>query len=177
MTEGSASLNVLQQLEDGRINVEEALKRLGEPVDGSSAAMSAARRSSSWWLIPLAIGVVFLGTGGWLGSLGGAWWILAVPLLFLGIVVTVLAAASSQSPWIFVRVRSSGRSRARVWIPLPIRAVAWSIEMARPWLPALTATSIDEVLVSLERELGGERDLIIEVDEGGDGERVRVTFE
>jgi hypothetical protein len=49
--------------------------------------------------------------------------------------------------------------------------------MARPWLPNLTASSIDEVLLSLERELGQERDLIIEVDEAGEGERVRVSFE
>jgi hypothetical protein len=44
-------------------------------------------------------------------------------------------------------------------------------------MPPLAATSVDELLLSLEDELGSERDLIIEVDESGDGERVRVSFE
>lgn len=177
MTETSASLDVLQQLEEGRIDVDEALRRLGNEPPAAPPGESAARRSRTWWLIPLAIGMSFLGAGGWFGSQGGAWWILGVPLLFLGIVVTVLAAASSQSPWAFVRIRSAGSPGARLWIPIPIRAAVWAVQFARPWMPPLAATSVDELLLSLEDELGSERDLIIEVDESGDGERVRVSFE
>jgi len=174
MAEDGTHLNVLQQLEDGSIDVDEALRRLEEPL---APVAPAPRRSQSWWLIPLAVGMAFLGGGGLLASLGGAWWILAVPLLVIGTGVTVLAAVSGSSPWIFIRVRPPGGRQLRVWIPIPVRAAAWGIEFARPWVPSLAATVVDEVLVTLERELGSGQDLVIDVDEAGDGERVRVSFE
>ena len=177
MTETGASLNVLQQLEEGRIDVDEALRRLEEAPAAAILGESARRRSRTWWLIPLAIGMAFLGAGGWLASQGGGWWVLALPLLLLGIVVTVLAAASSQSPWAYVRIRPAGSPQTRLWIPVPIRAAIWAVQFARPWMPPLAATSVDELLLSLEDELGSQRDLVIEVDESGDGERVRVSFE
>jgi hypothetical protein len=177
MTESSPSLNVLQQLEEGHIDVDEALRRLDGAPAPTPPGASTARGARTWWLIPLAIGMAFLGAGGWLASQGGGWWILAVPLLFIGIVVTVLAAASSQSPWAFVRVRPAASPQTRIWIPIPIRAAVWAVQIARPWIPPLAATSVDELLLSLEGELGSERDLIIEVDESGEGERVRVSYE
>jgi len=177
MTDSRASLNVLQQLEEGRIDVEEALRRLDEVPAAVPGGEPAARHSRTWWLIPLAIGMTFLGAWGWLGSHGGGWLILGAPLLFLGILVTVLAAAGSQSPWAHVRIRPAGSPGTRLWIPIPIRAAVWAVQLARPWMPPLAATSVDELLLSLEGELGSERDLIIEVDESGEGERVRVSFE
>jgi len=174
MTEDNGHLNVLQQLEAGRIDVEEALRRLDEPSAPTAPAM---RRSQSWWLIPLAVGMAVLGGGGLLASRGGAWWILAVPLMVVGIVLTVLAAASSNSPWIFIRVRPAGGRTMRVWVPIPLRAAVWGIEFARPWVPSLAATVVDDVLLTLERELGSERNLVIDVDEAGYGERVRVSYE
>lgn len=177
MTEGNANLDVLQQLEDGRIDLEEAVRRLEQAPATRSTPTRGERHPQAWWLIPLAIGMALLGAGGWSASAGGAWWILAVPLLLIGSLLTVLAAARSQSPWVYLRVRQAGRGRARVWIPIPIRAAVWALQIARPWVPALNATGVDEVLQSLEQELGAEGDLVIEVDESGDDERVRVSFE
>lgn len=177
MTEDNANLDVLQQLEDGRIDIEEALRRLDEAPASRAAPPRGERRSHAWWLVPLAIGMAFLGAGGWSASVGGAWWILAVPLLLIGILLTILAAASSQPPWVFVRVRRAGRSQARVWIPIPIRAAGWALQIARPWVPPPAASGMTDVLRSLEDELGAGRDLVIDVDESGDEEHVRVSFE
>jgi hypothetical protein len=174
MNEDKSQLDVLQELEDGRIDVQEALRRLEKPT---ASPTSTARRSRNWWLIPLAPGMAFLGGGGWLASLGGWWWALGVPLLLLGTLLTVLASASSHSPWIFVRVRHRGGRPVQVWVPIPVRAAAWTIKMARPWAHGLDTTSIDELLLTLEGELGSERDLVIDVDDGFGGERVRVDFE
>jgi hypothetical protein len=174
MTEDKSQLGVLQELEEGRIDVREAVRRLEEPTVPTTGG---ARRSRNWWLIPLAFGMAFLGGGGWLGSLGGWWWLLAVPLLLVGTLLTVLASASSTSPWIFVRVRHRGGRPVHVWVPIPVRAAAWAIKMARPWVPGLDTTAIDELLMTLEGELGSERDLVIEVDDGYGDERVRVDFE
>ena len=174
MSETNSQLGVLQELEEGRIDIQEAVRRLEEPP---APRMSKTRRSRSWWLIPLAAGMAFLGAGGWLGSLGGWWWVPAVPLLTLGTLLTILASASSTSPWIFVRVRNASSRPLHVWIPIPVRAAAWMIKMARPWAHGLDTTSIDELLLTLEGELGSERDLVIDVDAGAGGERVRVDFE
>lgn len=45
MTETGASLNVLQQLEEGRIDVDEALRRLEEAPAAAPPGEPAARRS------------------------------------------------------------------------------------------------------------------------------------
>jgi len=171
MTADKSELGVLQALEDGRIGVQEAIRRL------ESAPLRQPRRSQGWWLIPLAVGMAFLGGGGVLASLGSWWWLAAIPLLLLGTLLTVLAAGSSTSAWIFVRVREGGRRAKRVSIPIPVRIAAWGVQIARPWVRGMDMTVVDELLLTLERELGSERDLVIDVDDVAGGERVRVDFE
>lgn len=174
MSEDESQLGLLQELEEGRINVHEAIRRLEEPPVSRA---SKPRRSQSRWLIPLAAGMAFLGAGGTLGSLGGWWWSLAVPLLLLGTLLTVLASASSTSPWVLVRVRNRDSRPLHLWIPIPVRAAAWMIQIARPWAHGLDRTSIDELLLTLEAELGPDRDLVIDVADMAGGEHVRVNLE
>lgn len=174
MSEDRSDLGILQALEDGRIDVYEAVRRLeAEPV----GPPRAARPFRSWWLILLGAGMVFLGGGGMLASWRGWWWLAAVPLLLLGTLLAILAAAASTSPWILVRVRDHGRRSRRVWIPIPVRVAAWGVHFARPWARGMNATALGEVLLALERDLGSDRDLVIDVDDTGDGERVRVDVE
>jgi hypothetical protein len=174
MTADKSQLGVLQALEDGRIDVQEAVRRL---EDQPARRASKERRSQGWWLIPLVVGMAFLGGGGFLASLGGWWWVLAIPLLLLGTLLVVLAAGSSTSPWIFVRVREDSLRPVRVWVPVPVRAAAWGIRIARPWVRGMDMTAVDELLLTLERELGSDRDLVIDVDDVAGSERVRVDFE
>ena len=174
MSEDGSQLGVLQELEEGRIDVHEAIRRLEEPP---VSRPSKSRRSQRLWLIPLAAGMAFLGAGGTLGSLGGWWWSLAVPLLLLGTLLTVLASASSTSPWVLVRVRNRDSRPLHLWIPIPVRAAAWMIQIARPWAHGLDRTSIDELLLTLEAELGSDRDLVIDVADVAGGEHVRVNLE
>mgnify|MGYP001571986481 CR=1 FL=1 len=174
MTDDKSELGVLQALEDGRIDVQEAVRRL-EAVPTRQAGK--ARRTQGWWLIPLAVGMAFLGGGGALASLGGWWWLAAIPLLLLGTLLTVLAAGSSTSPWILVRVREGGDRPVRVWVPVPVRVAAWGVQIARPWVHGMDMTALDELLLTLESELGSEHDLVIDVDDVAGGERVRVDFE
>ncbi len=174
MSDDETQLGVLQELEEGRIDVQEAVRRLEEPPVPRA---SKPRRSQSWWLIPLAAGMAFLGGGGWLGSLGGWWWLLAVPLLLLGTLLTVLASATSTSPWVVVRVRNRNNRPLQLWVPIPVRAAGWMIKIARPWAHGLDTTSIDELLLTLEAELASDRDLVIDVADVAGGEHVRVNFE
>ena len=174
MSEDGSQLGVLQELEEGRIDVSEAIRRLEEPP---VSRVRKPRRSQSWWLIPLAAGMAFLGAGGTLGSLGGWWWLLAVPLLLVGTLLTVLASASSTSPWVLVRVRNTDSRPLHLWIPIPVRAAAWMVKIARPWAHGLDRTSIDELLLTPEAELGSDRDLVIDVADVAGGEHVPVNLE
>ncbi len=174
MSEEGTQLGVLQELEEGRIDVPEAIRRLEEPP---MSRASKPRRSQTWWLIPLAAGMAFLGAGGTLGSLGGWWWLLAVPLLLLGTLLSVLALASSTSPWVLVRVHNRDSRPLHLWIPFPVRAAAWMIKIVRPWVHGLDVTSIDELLLTLEAEMGSDRDLVIDVADVAGGEHVRVNLE
>jgi hypothetical protein len=169
MSEERSQLGVLQALEDGHIDVQEAVRRL------ESTSVGKARRSQRWWLIPLAAGMVFLGGGGLLGAQGGWWWLGAVPLLLIGTLLTVLAASSSTSSWIRVHVREGRQRPVNVWIP--VRIAAWGVQIARPWVRGMDMTAIDELLLTLERELGSDHDLVIDVDDLTGSERVRVDFE
>jgi len=168
MSDDRSEMGVLQALEDGRIDVQEAVRRLeaGKP-----------RRSEWWWLIPLGVGMAFLGGGGALGSLGGWWWLAGAPLLLLGTLLTIVAAATSASPWIFVRVREGSGRPKRIWVPVPVRAAAWGVRIARPWVHGMDMSAVDELLETLERELGGDHDLVIDVDDVAGVERVQVDFE
>ena len=174
MTTDKSQLGVLQTLEDGRIDVQEAVRRL---ESAPARAADKTRRSQGWWLIPLAVGMAFLGAGGFLASSGNWWWLAAIPLLLLGTLLTILAAGSSTSPWIFVRIREGKGHAARVWVPIPVRVAAWGVQIARPWVHGMDMTAVDELLLTLERELGSDRDLVIDVDDVAGGERVRVDFE
>jgi hypothetical protein len=174
MTPEKSQLEVLEALEEGRIDVQEAVRRL---ESAPARAADKPRRSQGWWLVPLAVGMAFLGGGGFLGSLGSWWWLAAIPLLLLGTLLTVLAAVSNSSPWIFVRVREGGRRAKRVWVPIPVRIAAWGVQFARPWVRGLDMTGVDELVLTLERELGSDHDLVIDVDDVAGGERVRVDFE
>jgi hypothetical protein len=171
MTDDQSQLGVLQALEDGRIDVQEAVRRL------ESVPARRLRRSQGWWLIPLGAGMAFLGGGGMLASLGSWWWLAAIPLLLIGTLLTILAAGSRTSPWIFIRVRGAGRRPVRVLVPVPVRVAAWGVQIARPWARGMDMTALDELLLTLERELVSEHNLVIDVDDVAGSERVRVDFE
>lgn len=168
MSEDRSEWGVLQALEDGRIDVQEAVRRL---------EAGKTRRSERWWLIPLGVGMAFLGGGGMLGSLGGWWWLAAAPLLLLGTILTIAAAATSTSPWVLVRVREGDGRPKRIWLPIPVRAASWGVQIARPWVRGIDMSAVDELLETLEQELDADRDLVIDVDDVAGSERVRVDFE
>jgi hypothetical protein len=174
MTADRSQLGVLQALEEGQIDVQEAVRQL---ESAPAREGGKARGSQGWWLIPLAVGMALLGGGGFLGSLGGWWWLVAIPLLLVGTLLTVLAAASNSSSWIFIHVREGGERAKRVRIPIPVRIAAWGVQFARPWVRGMDTTAVNGLLLALERELGSDHDLVIDVDDSAGGKRVRVDFE
>jgi hypothetical protein len=179
--------DILQQLETGEIDVEEAVRRL-EDEDSPPASMEQPPTDTSgfeppsrwqlWWLIPLMAGLVMLVGGYWLGTLGGAWWICAAPTLLLGLIVVTLAAVSTSAPWVHVRVRGNEEgtgSNVRVSLPLPLGLTSFVLRnFGHLASDKLDKTMVDEILVALEGSFKGGDPIIIEVDDDESGEKVEV---
>lgn len=172
-------MEVLDELEGGRIDAAEALRRLeagpSEPEDAPPAGVGRGRRA--WWLVPFCIGLGLTALGGWLAALGGGWWFGAVPLLLIGIPLMALGAISRTSPWVHVRIRSREGSRPRrivISLPIPLRPVAWVFRTFRPWIHGLDDTAIDELILTLDGNVSPESPLYVHVDDEEDGEQIEV---
>jgi MFS family permease len=180
MGEGEEPMEILDQLERGRIGVAEALRLLEEQPAEASSEQARRRPERAWgwlWLISFASGLVLTVLGGWLASLGGWWWL--GPALLIGLPVMTVAAVSRDSAWFHLSVqhtRRHGPRRVAIHLPLPVNAAAWILRLAGPWIPRLDRTTIDELLVALEGSVSASRPITIEVDDDGSGERVQVNL-
>jgi len=169
---------ILNDLEAGRIDVGRALEQLGESAEAAEVAptVPAARGWRDWWLVPLAASLALTALGGWAASRQGWWWLLAFPALLVGIFGLVASVISRGSPWVHVRVRSRRPSgdRFSISLPVPVRLVAWGLQIAGPWVPGLDRTSVDDLLMALDGNITEESPLYVLVDDDEDGERVEV---
>lgn len=141
---------------------------------------SLARRL---WQIPLWIGVVVivLSAAGMYGLMQAGhmnfWFYCLIAPLLLGLLVLVAAVGSRQARWIFVDVQQKpGEKPQRIFLgfPLPLKLTAWFLRTFGHKINDLKKTSVDEVIQVIETGLSGDEPLIVNVDEGEDGERVKV---
>lgn len=141
---------------------------------------SAARRL---WQIPLwiGVGVTVLSAAGMYWIMQGAgtnFWLycLTLPLL-LGVGIIAAAVGSQKARWIFVDVQQKpGDHPQRIFLgfPMPLKLTAWFLRNFGHYIPSLEKTNIDEVIQVVETGFSSDEPLIVNVDEGDEGERVRV---
>jgi hypothetical protein len=101
---------------------------------------------------------------------------LSIPLL-LGVLLIVAAVRSRKARWLFVDVHQKpGDKPARIFLgfPLPLKLAAWFLRTFGRYIPTLGKTNVDEVIQVIETGFTGEAPLVVNVDEGDDGERVQV---
>jgi hypothetical protein len=135
------------------------------------------------WQIPLWIGIAVtiasaLGMYAILRGPGLNFWFyfLLLPLL-LGVALTAVAVGSRQARWIYVDVHQKpGEHPERIFLgfPLPLKFTAWILRTFGPWIPQLRRTNMDEVIQVIESGFSGNEPVIVNVDEGEGGERVKV---
>lgn len=174
-------VDVLSQLEKGAIDVDQAIQRLsgeGErPTNVESVAPQVPRRWRAWWLVPFSIGIGLTVAGAGVATVGGWWWLCAGPLLLLGIPLFTLAAATSSSPWVHVRVDTGQESwprRIAISLPIPLRLTAWILRTFGSNIKGLDETGFDELLLALDEGVLSESPIYVEVYEGESGEKVEV---
>ena len=135
------------------------------------------------WQIPLWIGVAViilsaLGMYGILQGPGMNFWFycLTFPLL-LGVLLMVAAVGSRRARWLFVDVQQKpGEKPERIFLgfPLPLKLTAWFFRTFGNKIDGLKETNVDEIVSIVETGFTGEEPLVVNVDEGEDGERVKV---
>lgn len=180
MDNDKKTVDVLNQLDEGVIDVDEAIRQLSEEEQVSQVEEERpeiARRLNAWWLIPFSIGLGLTAAGAGIATLGGWWWLCAGPLLLLGIPLMTLAAATSRSPWVHVRLNTGQDKwprRIAISLPLPIRFTARILQFLGPKYKGLDQTAIDELLLALNEGVLSDELIYVEVDEGETGEKVQV---
>ena len=183
MTQSDAErLKVLEQLESGELNFDQALGELiGAAKESSSVEASAApptkRRWNIWWLLPFYFGVVAIGGGIVLGFQGGGWWLLAAPLLLAGIALTLLALASTRSPWLHVRIHNPERNWPKtigISIPVPFRFAAWAIRAFGSLIPNVNEQAVAELLLAFELGRMIDEPLNMELNDPDSATRVEI---
>jgi len=121
----------------------------------------------------------------------------------LGVLGVMLGWWLQQARWLYVRVRQHDgppkklqrgtepvsssflpkEKRVGFWptnitiaFPLPLGLVAWGLRIAQPFVPQLKDAGVDDLFLAMQDELRDGHPLIVEIDEGEDGEQVQVYF-
>jgi hypothetical protein len=140
-------------------------------------------RVRSFWEIPLAVGVLItVLTAYWLYTLVSAsnfgFWFYCAWLPFLiGIAVIALGAGWQKARWLFVRVEQKPGERPQRIVfgfPIPFRFMGWFTRTFGHRIRGLDKTNLDEILEAFDQTTTSDTPLVINVDEGDDGERVQV---
>lgn len=179
MTQSEAErLKVLERLESGELNFDQALSELnGVPPAEDASSPAATRRWRYSWLLPFYFGVLAMGLGIVVAYQGGWWWLLGAPLLLSGAVLTILALASRRSPWLHVRIHNPSRTWPKtigISIPVPVRFAAWSVRTIGPFIPNLDEQAMAEMLLAFELGRRIDEPLHVEIDDSDSGQRVEI---
>ena len=179
----------LSKLEAGEIDVSEAIRIIEH--EGASGTESSPEPDSygesmgpstekwrSWWLLIPATGFVVTAFGGWLGTIGGWWWLCAGPSLLVGILILLFGLVTQNAPWLHIRVDTGQETwprRIALSFPVPIRLASWGIRTWGHYAGSIDATAVDELLLSLEGSLSSENPIHIQVNEDDEtGEKIQV---
>jgi hypothetical protein len=154
----------------------------GDEFDPQSG-LEDLEKWKKWWIIPFWIGVGIIVFGGALMYWAWAAWgisigfILAWIPFLIGVGVLVLGWNSQSGPWLHLRIRQKPGvkpERIIISLPLPIRFFAWSLRTFGNLIPGLNATSVDEIILALGESSQAETPLFINVNEGDNGEQVKI---
>jgi SHOCT-like protein len=143
-----------------------------------------AQQARRLWRIPLWVGVgITILSAYWLyilvdSSNFGFWFYCAWFPLLLGVALLGLFAGGRTSRWLFVKVQQAeGRDGPRnitLGLPLPLGLAGWFLRTFGHNIEGLRHTNVDEIIQLISGGISAKEPLIVNVDEGENGERVQV---
>ena len=139
-------------------------------------------KARSLWMIPFWIGVVITMIGSWimysnmlsLAGFNGMFYCLGLPILILGVLIIMLGWSSKTSRWIFVSVdQAPGETpqRIRFGFPLPLGLASWFFRTFGNSINGIKNVPVEQMIDALH---DSSDPLIVNVDEGDNGEKVQV---
>jgi hypothetical protein len=189
---GEERLEVLRMLEAGQIDAEEAVTLLAavDVVQQETLRESAApppepsegpeQHWARFWIYPLMAGGIVLLLGALVMGLVYAtdaargWLVCGWLPMILGVVVIVLAGWSRRAKWLHLRISEGEQQKIAFSFPLPLTLAAWVLRIARPFVPQLEETGVDELIIALRDGTTGDEPFFIDVQDEEEGERVQV---
>lgn len=154
-----------------------------QPIDTPDP--EGLQRWKQWWMIPFLAGIAItiLG-GGWMYSVwssrGFGFLFLLTWMPFLsGVLILATAWSSRNSPWLHLRVRQKPGAkpgRIAISVPIPFRFLAWTIRTFGHWIPNLDGNSLNDLVLDVEQSTNQHLPIIVDVDEGEEGEKVQVII-
>ena len=189
---------VLRLVQEGKVTAEEAARLLDSmggdeaPAESAPAEVVVApsepqiemkeiapvARSPYWAYIALfGLGWTLVGASLTLKANGTWWLVLVIPFLLIGLAILTFGVASRGATWLSVKISDSeGRRKMALDFPVPLTLAAWGVGIARPFVPQLRDTAVDELILSLREGHSKGEVLLVDVVDDEDGERVQVRF-
>jgi len=195
---------ILKMVEEGKISADEAMTLIkalektraedeievietgAEPGQGRSAGPEfeeVKARAKRFAMVPVWIGVAFTVLGSyWMYALVqnanyGFWFFCAWFPLLLGILLIALSTGGMNSRWLYVNVdQEEGEWPQHITLgfPIPLGIIGWFLRNFGHYIPGMDRTNVDEILMALSMANHLDEPLIVNVDEGENGERVQV---
>jgi hypothetical protein len=195
---------ILKMVEDGKISVDEAMQLIkaleetpaedeievieaeagsGQGRDAGPEFEEVKARARRFAMVPLWIGVLFTVLSAyWMYALVqnanfGFWFFCAWFPLLLGILLVAISAGGMNSRWLYVNVdQEPGEWPQHITLgfPIPLGIISWFLRNFGHYIRGMDRTNVDEILMALSMANNLDEPLIVNVDEGDDGERVQV---
>jgi hypothetical protein len=168
--------NVSTTFDTSNLDAEE--RPVSEPDPEISKTVEKARRL---WMVPLWIGVIITTFGGWVmyknihpTDISAWFYCLGMPIFILGVFVIVLGWSSKNARWIFVSVKQKPGDfpkRILIGFPLPLTLTSWFLRNFGHKIQGLGKVPVDQILKAIQHS---NDPMVVNVDEGDDGEKVFV---
>lgn len=167
------AMGVLEQLERGEINTEQAAERISASMGSRQDQRASVQPqrvevmdkkhvvvpgySWVWWVVPLAVGIVFtLLAGFWMqadasdGGLGFGFLCAWVPML-LGVGLIILAWVSQRGPWAQIRVHTHNRKvDVDVDTQVPIGVATTALKTLGRRIPGIDKADVERLTRAFE---------------------------
>jgi hypothetical protein len=186
-------LTILQQLEDGKIDAQEALRLFeSEPqpdttadaVTTTRAPDPAIQKWKRWWRLPfgIGVGVTVIGAALMYAALN-TWGVgfgvfFASLIFFCGAIIMALGAWARTARWIHVRVDTGKKKFPRhiaISFPISARLISWGVRFAAKRKNVNASDrlrAVSEVIAMLDEGVSPDAPLYVEANQGK--ERVQV---
>ncbi|HET9909471.1 MAG TPA: hypothetical protein VFQ23_22685 [Anaerolineales bacterium] len=172
--------------------VEEEMEVIQTAAGQSSESTAAPEfeeikaRARRFSLIPLWVGVFITVISAWIiysiqqnGGTGFWFYCMVLPLMF-GILLITLGAGGRSSRWLYVDVdrrnakAGDGPRHITLGFPLPLGFIAWFFRTFGSNIHGMSGGRIEGIIQLMNATKDSNEPFIVNVDEGGNGEHVRV---